>query len=48
MLTVNWPGTTWKEMERVSQYSENSPEPVTAKITIQPGEIVTLSTVAAP
>jgi O-glycosyl hydrolase len=43
-LTVNWPGTTWGEMERVSQYFENSPEPIPAKIVIQPGEIVTLST----
>jgi O-glycosyl hydrolase len=47
-LTVNWPGTAWKEMERVSQYAENSPEPVTDKIMIQPGEIVTLSSLVAP
>ena len=47
-LTVDWPGTNWKEMERVSQYSENSPEPVAAKIMIQPGEIVTLSTLVVP
>jgi hypothetical protein len=35
-------------MERVSQYAENVPEPVPAKIVVQPGEIVTLSTEAAP
>jgi O-glycosyl hydrolase len=45
-LTLNWPGTTWSEMERVSQYAENLREAVPAKILIQPGEIITLSTVA--
>ena len=47
-LTVNWPGTSWNEMERVSQYSENNREPIPAKIVIQPGEIVTLSTLVLP
>ena len=47
-LTVNWPGTTWKEMERVSQYAENQREAMPAKILIQPGEIVTLSTLVLP
>jgi hypothetical protein len=47
-LTVNWPGTTWNEMERVSQYSENNREPIPAEIVIQPGEIVTLSTLVLP
>ena len=47
-LTVNWPGTTWAEMERVSQYAENQRESVPAKILIQPGEIVTLSTLSLP
>jgi len=47
-LTVNWPGATWKEMERVSQYAENAAEAVPAGIVIQPGEIVTVSTLAAP
>lgn len=47
-LTVSWPGTTWTEMERVSQYAENRREPVPGKILIQPGEIVTLSTLALP
>jgi NAD+--asparagine ADP-ribosyltransferase len=48
MLTVNWPGTTWNELERVSQYAENAREAVPAKILIQPGEIVTLSTLILP
>jgi len=43
-LTVNWPGTTWSQLERVSQYAENVPETVPATIVIQPGEIITLST----
>jgi O-glycosyl hydrolase len=47
-LTVNWAGTAWKEMERVSQYAENTPEAVPATIVIQPGEIVTLSTIVLP
>lgn len=47
-LTVNWPGTTWSGMERVSQYAENAPESVPATILIQPGEIVTLSTLVLP
>jgi O-glycosyl hydrolase len=47
-LNVNWPGTTWNEMERVSQYSENSPESIPARLIIQPGEIVTLITLVLP
>ena len=47
-LTMNWPGTAWNEMERVSQYSENAKETVPATIVIQPGEIVTLSTLVLP
>jgi len=47
-LTVNWPGTTWRELERVSQYAENTPEAVPGTIVIQPGEIVTLSTIVLP
>jgi hypothetical protein len=48
MLTVSWPGTTWTDMERVSQYAENQPETIPSKLLIQPGEIVTLSTLKAP
>jgi O-glycosyl hydrolase len=47
-LTVNWPGTTWNDMERVSQYAENAPEGVPSQIVLQPGEIVTLSTLILP
>ena len=47
-LAINWPGTAWAEMERVSQYAENRREPASEKIIIQPGEIVTLSTIALP
>jgi hypothetical protein len=35
-------------MERVSQYAENAREAVPATIVIQPGEIVTLSTLVVP
>jgi hypothetical protein len=35
-------------MERVSQYAENEPEAVPASIVIQPGEIITPSTLASP
>ena len=42
-LIVTWPGTRWKELERVSQYAENAPDTVPDKIVVQPGEIVTLS-----
>jgi O-glycosyl hydrolase len=45
-LILHWPGTTWKELERVSQYAENAPETVPDKIVVEPGEIVTLSTMA--
>ena len=45
-LAVNWAGSEWKEMERVSQYDENTAERVPEKIAIEPGEIVTLSTLA--
>jgi hypothetical protein len=45
-MILSWPGTTWKELERVSQYAENAEETVPDKIVVQPGEIVTLSTMA--
>jgi O-glycosyl hydrolase len=47
-LAVNWPDTAWKEMERVSQYADNQRESVPAQIVVQPGEIVTLSTLVLP
>jgi O-glycosyl hydrolase len=47
-ITMNWPGTKWRETERASQYLENTPETVSSSLVIQPGEIVTLSTLPAP
>lgn len=44
-VTVDWPGVTWREMERTSQYLENAVSAVPPELTIQPGEIATLSTV---
>jgi hypothetical protein len=44
-LTLEWSQQEWVEIERVSPYLENAVTPtVPAKLTIQPGEIVTLST----
>jgi len=45
---VNWAGTNWKELERVSQYAENVHEAVPTSIVVLPGEIVTLSMLVAP
>jgi hypothetical protein len=47
-LKVDWSGTVWREMERVSQYAENKSEPISKAIVIQPGEIITLSTLVLP
>ena len=47
-LNVIWPGAVWGEMERVSQYAENESEPISTVIVIQPGEIITLSTLVLP
>ena len=47
-LTVNWPGTTWSELELVSQYDENEREAASNGTVIQPGEIVVFSTLALP
>lgn len=44
-VNVNWSGIGWKEMERVSPYLANSVSEVPAQIVIEPGEIMTLSTV---
>lgn len=38
----------WKTMERTSFYAENVEQPADANLLVQPGEIVTLSTIAAP
>ena len=43
-LKVNWSGTAWREMERTSPYLENAVSDVPTDVVVQPGEIVTLST----
>ena len=48
MLNVNWPGTIWSELERVSQYDENKREAGFTRTVIQPGEIVIFSTLVLP
>jgi hypothetical protein len=48
LLTVNWPGTTWSEMERVSEYAENEREAGSTQTVIQPGEIVVFSRLVLP
>jgi O-glycosyl hydrolase len=46
-LAVAWTGREWKEIERTSLYAENQVSMmVPAAITVEPGEIVTLSTFA--
>ncbi len=50
-ITVSWPGAPhWNQIERTSTYLENNVDAPLANgsITIQPGEIVTLSTIAVP
>jgi O-glycosyl hydrolase len=47
-LDVTWTGRKWNEIERTSLYAENQVSTmVPTTITIEPGEIVTLSTSAA-
>ena len=44
-VSISWPGITWSEIERTSTYSANQMLPASGSgILIQPGEIVTLST----
>lgn len=46
-LRVNWPGTAFREVERVSQYDVNRAESYgDGEILVGPGEIVTLTNVA--
>jgi hypothetical protein len=47
-VTLNWPRKTWNEMERVSQYDENSREAGSTRAAIRPGEIVICSTLVLP
>lgn len=46
-LHTVWPGVRWVERETTSFYSENTVAPSAPEVTVAPGEIVTLSTVAA-
>ena len=47
-LDVQWAGRHWSEIERTSLYSENETSTsVPAEIVVQPGEILTLSTLTA-
>ncbi len=46
-LRVNWPGTAFREVERVSLYEVNRVEPYgDGNVIVGPGEIVTLTNVA--
>ncbi len=44
-VALEWPGVSWREVERTSPYLENAVSPAPSQILIQPGEIVTLSTI---
>lgn len=47
-VPINWPGIAWSEIERTSTYSANQTLPASGdSVLIQPGEIVTLSTLRA-
>jgi O-glycosyl hydrolase len=46
-VTVKGATAAWAEIERTSPYLENADSPVPSTIVIQPGEIVTLSTLRA-
>ena len=48
VLDLNWPGAGRMQVERVSQYAENTVSEVNGEVTVEPGEIVTLSSVAEP
>jgi hypothetical protein len=47
-LNVQWNGVQWREMERTSSYLHNADSDVPAQLAIQPGEILTLSTIRVP
>lgn len=46
-IDLQWSGIRWRQMERTSQYLDNQDFDVPRNIVIQPGEIVTLSTIVA-
>lgn len=45
-LTIQWPGVKWQQLERTSLYLQNADSTVPSQTIIQPGEIVTLSTIS--
>jgi len=51
-VSIHWPGRQWQQVERTSPYLDNADSTPAAAgaqdVVIQPGEILTLSTVAAP
>jgi O-glycosyl hydrolase len=47
-VRADWQGIQWKTMEQTSLYAENEELPATGDVVVQPGEIITLSTLAAP
>jgi O-glycosyl hydrolase len=51
-VAIHWPERQWNQIERTSPYLDNTDSSADAShaqdVVIQPGEIVTLSTVAAP
>jgi hypothetical protein len=47
-LDVRWPGTRWSELERTGLYAVNETSAsLPDEILVEPGEIVTLSTITA-
>lgn len=44
-VNVEWPGASFKYAERVSPYHENEVEPAPAAVMVEPGAVVTLSSV---
>lgn len=45
-IKLLWDGISWKEIERTSQYMENATASMPKELMVEPGEIVTLSTVS--
>ncbi|MDE1176757.1 MAG: glycoside hydrolase family 30 beta sandwich domain-containing protein [Edaphobacter sp.] len=48
-VALGWTGATWAEVERTSPYDENGvyAAPADGSVTVQPGEMVTVSTIVA-
>lgn len=43
-LSIKWNGVQWRELEQTSLYQQNADSAVPSQIIVQPGEILTLST----